>query len=101
MGRAGASSISEPLAFGVPLVLVPFGAAMEGHQEMNARATSEAGAAVVVRESQLPDRLVVEVSGLLNDRARLARMAESARKAGRPNAAKHIARGLLELGGCA
>jgi UDP-N-acetylglucosamine--N-acetylmuramyl-(pentapeptide) pyrophosphoryl-undecaprenol N-acetylglucosamine transferase len=101
IGRAGSSSISEPLAFGVPLVLVPFGAAMEGHQEMNARATSEVGAAVVVRESQLPDRLVVEVSGLLNDRARLGRMAESARKAGRPNAAKDIARSLLELGGCA
>ena len=100
VGRAGASSISEPLAFGVPLVLVPFGAAMEGHQEMNARATSEVGAAVVVRESHLPDRLVVEVTGLLNDRSRLARMAESARKAGRPNAAKDIARGLLELGGC-
>src|SRR4029079_12800742 len=100
VGRAGASYISEPLAFGVPLVLVPFGAAMEGHQEMNARATSEVGAAVVVRESQLPDRLVVEVSGLLNDRARLARMAESARRAGRPNAATDIARALLELGGC-
>jgi len=28
-------------------------------------------------------------------------MAESARKAGRPNAAKEIARSLLELGGCA
>jgi UDP-N-acetylglucosamine--N-acetylmuramyl-(pentapeptide) pyrophosphoryl-undecaprenol N-acetylglucosamine transferase len=100
VGRAGASSISEPLAFGVPLVLVPFGAAMEGHQEMNARATSEVGAAVVVRESQLPDRLIVEISGLLNDRARLARMAESARKAGRPGAAKDIARSVLELGGC-
>jgi UDP-N-acetylglucosamine--N-acetylmuramyl-(pentapeptide) pyrophosphoryl-undecaprenol N-acetylglucosamine transferase len=100
IARAGSSSISEPLAFGVPLVLVPFGAAMEGHQEMNARAASEVGAAVVVRESQLPDRLIVEVTGLLNDRARLGRMAESARKAGRPNAAKEIARSLLELGGC-
>ena len=101
VGRAGSSSISEPLAFGTPLVLVPFGAAMEGHQEVNARAASEMGAAIVVRESQLPGRLVAEVSGLLNDRTRLARMAESARKAGRPDAAKDIARSVLELGGCA
>ena len=100
VGRAGSSSIAEPLAFGTPLVLVPFGAAMEGHQEANARAASEAGAAVVVRESQLPDRLVTEITGLLNDRARLARMAESARKAGRPDAAKDIAASALELGGC-
>ena len=49
VGRAGASSISEPLAFGTPLVLVPFGAAMEGHQEANARAAMETGAAVVVQ----------------------------------------------------
>jgi UDP-N-acetylglucosamine--N-acetylmuramyl-(pentapeptide) pyrophosphoryl-undecaprenol N-acetylglucosamine transferase len=100
IGRAGSSSIAEPLAFGTPLVLVPFGAAMEGHQEANARAASEAGAAVVVRESQLPDRLTTEISGLLNDRARLSRMADSARRAGRPDAAKEIARGVLELGGC-
>jgi UDP-N-acetylglucosamine--N-acetylmuramyl-(pentapeptide) pyrophosphoryl-undecaprenol N-acetylglucosamine transferase len=101
VGRAGSSSIAEPLAFGTPLVLVPFGAAMEGHQEANARAAAEAGAAVIVRESQLPDRLVTEVSGLLNDRARLGRMAESARRAGRPDASKVIARAVLELGGCA
>ena len=100
VGRAGASSISEPLAFGTPLVLVPFGAAMEGHQEANARAALETGAAVIVRESQLPDRLTVEISGLLNDPARLARMAESAKRAGRPDSANEIARSVLELGGC-
>jgi UDP-N-acetylglucosamine--N-acetylmuramyl-(pentapeptide) pyrophosphoryl-undecaprenol N-acetylglucosamine transferase len=100
VGRAGSSSIAEPLAFGTPLVLIPFGAAMEGHQDANARAASEAGAAVVVRESQLPDRLSVEIAGLLNDRARLARMVQSARAAGRPDAARDIARSVRELGGC-
>ena len=102
VGRAGSSSIAEPLAFGAPLVLIPYGAAMEGHQEANARAAVEAGAAVIIRESQLdPDRLVAEVAGLLNDRARLARMAERARKAGRREAAAEIAHDLLALGGCA
>ncbi len=101
VGRAGSSSIAEPLAFGVPLVLIPFGAAMEGHQEANARAASAAGAAVVVRESQLPDRLTAEVTGLLNDPTRLARMAQSAKAAGRPGAATDIARDVLTLGGCA
>ncbi|HKW78904.1 MAG TPA: UDP-N-acetylglucosamine--N-acetylmuramyl-(pentapeptide) pyrophosphoryl-undecaprenol N-acetylglucosamine transferase [Candidatus Limnocylindria bacterium] len=102
IGRAGSSSIAEPLAFGVPLVLVPFGAAMEAHQEANARATAEAGAAVVIRESQLdPDRLTAEVAGLLNDPARLTRMSEAARKAGRPDAAKDIARDVLAMGKCA
>jgi UDP-N-acetylglucosamine--N-acetylmuramyl-(pentapeptide) pyrophosphoryl-undecaprenol N-acetylglucosamine transferase len=102
VGRAGSSSIAEPLAFGTPLVLIPFGAAMEGHQDANARAAVEAGAAVTIRESQLDaERLVAEVVGLLNDHARLERMSDAARKAGRPDAAKDMAREVLALGGCA
>lgn len=101
VGRAGSSSIAEPLAFGTPLVLIPFGAAMEGHQEANARAAAEAGAAIVVRESQLdPDRLVAEVSGLLDDGARLERLSRAARAAGRPNAASDVAGAILRLGRC-
>ena len=102
IGRAGASSIAEPLAFGVPLVLIPFGAAMDAHQEVNARAVAELGAAVVVRESQLdPDRLVAVVSGLLNDHAQLARMTTAAKNAGRRDAATEMANAILALGGCA
>jgi UDP-N-acetylglucosamine--N-acetylmuramyl-(pentapeptide) pyrophosphoryl-undecaprenol N-acetylglucosamine transferase len=101
VGRAGASSISEPLAFGTPLVLIPFGAAMEGHQEANARAAVDTGAAVIIREGELdPDRLTAQVTGLLNDKARLERMTQAARKAGRPDAARDMARDILALGGC-
>lgn len=102
IGRAGASSIAEPLAFGVPLLVIPFGAAMEGHQEANARATVETGAALTMREGELDgDRLTAEVTGLLQNPDRLHRMANAARAAGRPEAAKDIARELLALGGCA
>ncbi|HUG06087.1 MAG TPA: glycosyltransferase [Candidatus Limnocylindria bacterium] len=102
IGRAGASSIAEPLAFGVPLLLIPFGAAMEGHQEANARAMVEAGAALSMREGELDgDRLNAQVTGLLQNPDRLRRMANAARAAGRPQAAQEIARDLLSLGGCA
>jgi UDP-N-acetylglucosamine--N-acetylmuramyl-(pentapeptide) pyrophosphoryl-undecaprenol N-acetylglucosamine transferase len=102
IGRAGASSIAEPLAFGVPLLLIPFGAAMEGHQEANARAMVETGAAINMREGELDgDRLSAQVIGLVNDADRLRRMANAARAAGRPQAAQEIARDLLALGGCA
>jgi UDP-N-acetylglucosamine--N-acetylmuramyl-(pentapeptide) pyrophosphoryl-undecaprenol N-acetylglucosamine transferase len=102
IGRAGASSIAEPLAFGKPLVLVPFGAAASGHQAANARAIQESGAAEVIREGQLDaERLAAVVVGLLNDPARLARMSSSARALGRPHAADTVATELLRLGGCA
>lgn len=101
VGRAGSSSIAEPLAFGVPLVLIPFGAAMNAHQTANARAAADLGAAVVLAESDLDgDRLAAVVSGLLDDPARLARMAANAKSAGRPDAAVRIARLVLALGGC-
>ena len=102
IGRAGASSIAEPLAFGVPLLLIPFGAAMEGHQEANARAMVETSAAISMREGELDgDRFSAQVLGLLGNADRLLRMANAARAAGRPHAAQEIARELLSLGGCA
>ena len=102
IGRAGASSIAEPLAFGKPLVLIPFGAAASGHQLANARAVEEAGAAATIREGQLDaERLAAVVLGLLNDPGRLARMADAARSLGRPDAAALVADELLRLGKCA
>jgi UDP-N-acetylglucosamine--N-acetylmuramyl-(pentapeptide) pyrophosphoryl-undecaprenol N-acetylglucosamine transferase len=102
IGRAGASSIAEPLAFGVPLLVIPFGAAMEGHQEANARAMVETGAALSMREGELDgDRFTSQVVGLLQSPDRLRRMANAAKAAGRPQAATEIARELLALGGCA
>ena len=101
VGRASSSSIAEPLAFGVPLILVPFAAAAEAHQMANAQDIAERGAALVIRESQLDaDRLVAQVTGLLDDPARLTRMAKAARAAGRPDAATAIAGELRKLGGC-
>lgn len=101
VGRAGSSSIAEPLAFGTPLVLIPFGASMSGHQAANARAAAEHGAAMILAESDLDgDRLAAVVNGLLDDPVRLARMAAAAKTAGRPDAAALIARDLLALGRC-
>jgi UDP-N-acetylglucosamine--N-acetylmuramyl-(pentapeptide) pyrophosphoryl-undecaprenol N-acetylglucosamine transferase len=74
---------------------------MEGHQEANARAMVETGAALSMREGELDgDRFTAQVTGLLQNPDRLRRMADAARAAGRPSAAQDIARDLLQLGGC-
>jgi hypothetical protein len=89
IGRAGASSIAEPLAFGRPLLLIPFGAAMEGHQDANARAMveTERRRSACARASSTGDRFTAQVSGLIDNPDRLQRMANAARAAGRPQAA--------------
>ncbi|MBI3522084.1 MAG: UDP-N-acetylglucosamine--N-acetylmuramyl-(pentapeptide) pyrophosphoryl-undecaprenol N-acetylglucosamine transferase [Chloroflexi bacterium] len=101
VARASSSSIMEPLAFGVPLVLIPFAASADAHQEANARAIAQQGAAITIRESELDaDRLCAVVLGLLDDRSRHERMRTAAKVAGRPDAAIAIARDVLALGRC-
>lgn len=92
VSRAGAISIAEITARGLPAVLIPFPGAAEGHQERNARALEAAGAAVVILQSELGgDVLRDTVEALLRDRARLERMSRSSRSLGRPHAADALA----------
>ena len=98
VGRAGSGTIAEALAVGLPLILVPFGVAASGHQLANAHSVVDAGAAILLRESELDgDRLSAEVVGLLGNQERLARMRVAAARAGRPDAALRVANLVLEL----
>lgn len=90
--RSGASTVAEITAAGKPAILVPFPAATDDHQTRNAEALANAGAAVLLKESELtPAKLVETVRELLNNRARLAEMGQAARKLAHPNAAVEIA----------
>lgn len=76
VSRAGATSLAEIVALGVPALLVPFPYATADHQTMNARALVEAEAAVMVADSDLEEQLRDNMIGLLDDPARRARMRE-------------------------
>ena len=91
--RAGAMTVAELAAAGVPSVLVPLPGAPGDHQTANARVLERVGAAVL-----LPDRdctaaaLVGIVDGLLADPERLDAMGRAASSVGRPDAADAGAR---------
>lgn len=93
--RAGAMTVSELTASGLPAILVPLPSSAGGHQLANARALEDKGAAVVLEEGEL-GRLAEEVVGLLKDEGRLERMRRASRKLGRRDAADRIAEGILE-----
>jgi UDP-N-acetylglucosamine--N-acetylmuramyl-(pentapeptide) pyrophosphoryl-undecaprenol N-acetylglucosamine transferase len=96
VARAG-GSIFEVAAHGLPAILVPYPHAAADHQTANARWMVDAGAAVVVPDGELTaQRLGDEVGALLGDPARLAAMAEASRGLARPDAARDIAREVLE-----
>lgn len=83
VARAGASTVAEVATAGVPAVLVPWPGAVKGHQELNARALSDSGAAVLMTDEQL---LSPEGSGavldVLLDPHRLASLSRRAREEG-------------------
>jgi UDP-N-acetylglucosamine--N-acetylmuramyl-(pentapeptide) pyrophosphoryl-undecaprenol N-acetylglucosamine transferase len=91
VSRAG-GSVFEIAAIGRPAILVPYPHATADHQAKNARWLAEAGAAVVLPDADCTgERLRGLVGALLSDRHRLDAMAESARAAGRPDAADRVA----------
>jgi len=101
VARAGASTIAELLAVGLPAVFLPYPFHRDRHQLRQARAVESEGAAVVVEDRPDDPRtwrdLAEVLAAITTDSDRLARMAERARAIGRPRAAEDIAREILDL----
>jgi len=88
VSRAGVGTIAEVAAVGLPMVLVP-GTFGGGHQEENAKAMVEAGAAVRIGDAELTaSRLVETIDALTPDRLRA--MAKASSGAGRRDAATRV-----------
>lgn len=95
--RAGATSLAELTVCGRPALLVPFPAAVDDHQTVNAKTAQEAGAARMLPQSELSsERLVGCIEELAHDHERLRRMARASHELGRPHAARSIADALEE-----
>lgn len=95
--RAGAMSIAELCAWGIPAVLVPLPTAAQDHQSHNARATAAVGAAIHLPQAELNvDRLDGIVQSLQQDPARLHAMRAASAQRAHPGAADAIARHILQ-----
>lgn len=98
VSRAGAGTVTELCALGLPAVLIPLPGARRDEQTANARILADAGAAVLLPQDELsPERLVVVVRDLLGDPRRLKLMAERARSLATPDAADRLGDLILGL----
>jgi len=98
VARAGATTLAELAACGIPAILIPFPHAANDHQTKNARAFSNKNAAVLLPQSQATEaRFEETIADLLENREKRRDMAENMRAAGRPEAANLIAEALLDL----
>jgi UDP-N-acetylglucosamine--N-acetylmuramyl-(pentapeptide) pyrophosphoryl-undecaprenol N-acetylglucosamine transferase len=92
IGRAGSSTVCELAVAGRPAILVPLKIALDDDQGQNAAVLADAGAAVVLRETELStERLAETLAGLLNDPGKLVAMSNAARSMARPDAAERLA----------
>lgn len=96
--RAGAMTVSELAAAGVPSIMVPFPAAVDDHQTANAKLLVDAGAGQLLPQTELtPEHLAKLLRGL--NREQLGQQAVNARTVAKPNATADVAKVCLQVAG--
>ena len=91
LARAGATTIAELLVLGIPSILVPSPNVAENHQYYNAKSLSEKGAAILIEDKNLSNRLSEEIISIIFDKEKLVQLKTNALLLGKPDAAEEIA----------
>lgn len=95
--RSGASTLSELAILGLPALLIPYPYATDNHQEKNARALADKGAAwLVIDEFFDGDTLYQNLVKLMNNRDTLAAMRSNMLREAKPSALDDILSVILE-----
>ena len=96
ISRAGAMSISELALVRKPVIFVPLPTAAEDHQTKNARQLVDAGAAMMVSNSETEEKLLPTLQHLFEDKAKQEEMRNNIAQFARPNAAEDIVEIILK-----
>lgn len=98
ISRSGASSVADISVIGRPAILIPFAAATADHQTANARGLSDAGAAILMPESQVSaESLSAQIELILSNAQGAAQMAAAALSCGLPDATERLVTLVEEL----
>jgi UDP-N-acetylglucosamine--N-acetylmuramyl-(pentapeptide) pyrophosphoryl-undecaprenol N-acetylglucosamine transferase len=98
--RAGALTVAELCAAGVPALFVPYPAAVDDHQTANAGPMTAAGAAAIIQESELTPQLLADLlRDWLQSRSALLDKANKARALAKPDSLSRITELCLEQAG--
>lgn len=97
IARAGAITISELCLIGKAAILVPSPYVAEDHQTHNARSLAHLGAAVLMPDTDAPEKAFGEALRLLEHPGEISSLETNIRKLGRPNAANEIADIIISL----
>ncbi len=91
ISRAGASTIAEITAIGLPAILVPSPYVTNNHQYRNAKELEDAGACVIVLEKDFSkDRIIREIDKLFDHKEKYDAMVQNSKKFGLSDSATRI-----------
>ncbi|MFN2339824.1 MAG: undecaprenyldiphospho-muramoylpentapeptide beta-N-acetylglucosaminyltransferase [Halanaerobium sp.] len=91
IARAGATGLAEITSCAKPSILIPFAAAAENHQLVNARALQKNRAALVIEEAELNQKLLLKkVKSIIEDQEKLKSMSAAAGKMSQKNSLANI-----------
>ena len=98
ISRAGASSCNEIAASGTPCILIPSPNVTDNHQEKNARALSDKGAAELLLEKECTAQTLMDrITGLLEDKQRYDAMSRALLSMAVPDSAERLCDIMMEL----
>jgi UDP-N-acetylglucosamine--N-acetylmuramyl-(pentapeptide) pyrophosphoryl-undecaprenol N-acetylglucosamine transferase len=97
VSRSGATTLAELTRIGKPAILVPYPFAAANHQVMNAETLVEAGAALMIKDSELSNKLRSTIRELLFDDVKQTTMKKKSLNLGKPNAGNEIAQKIITL----
>ena len=98
--RAGAITCAEVAALGVPSIMIPYPFAAGDHQTYNAGAFVKAGAAILMKDSEVCARTLYDaVLPVIQDKARLVKMGQCAKSLAKPQADRDIVNQIFRLAG--
>ncbi len=96
--RAGASTISELTALGVPAIIVPSPNVTHNHQESNARVLANSGGAEMILEKDSSGRILYDTARrILEDPDRRKRMSSAMSSLGTIDASEKIYAAVMDL----
>ena len=78
IGRAGAMTVSETSAIGLPSILIPFPYALDNHQLFNAQFLEKKGGALIIKDKDLnPKVLAAKIQSIFKEQGKLEGMSDA------------------------
>lgn len=98
VGRAGATSIAEFTALGLPAILVPSPYVTNDHQTKNAQSLVKSGAVEMIADKELTgSNLATTIDEILLNESRHQSMAKASKKEGIPDAGERLYKVVKEI----